>query len=304
MRNGTLATLAVGLLLVVGRAPASAQTPQCLNYAPDPRLEAAAGNPAVTQADALVTGKQVLIPPPPGSEGMYRMEVGPWTTFHMFPSHKLACPVRDYHGQPTPGTLGSGVLVGPNLVLTARHLFDPPVECPDVRFVFGFGKFLPGQWEPDCDDTPCTVSIPPEDVYSCQSVKKGPSGEDWAVVTLDRNVQGRTPLPILRQPPFPPTSTPVTVVGHPNRIPMKVEQVNVIALCASCINAHVINGNSGSMVVDEASGKVLGTISGPHGVLLRGCEDTTDPPCYREWFGNPDAWAFVTPAWQAADYIP
>jgi len=298
MRDGTLAMLAVGLFLVVPARPAVAQ--QCVPYEPDPRLEAQLGTPALTQADALVTLRGVLHPGNGGSDpGTLRMDVYPWTHFHA--SNFLACPARDYHGQLGPGTLGSGVLVGSNLVLTAGHLFDG-VSCADMRFVFGFGNFTPDQWQCASDTDPCTVDVPEQDVYSCQSVVRGV--EDWAVVTLDRPVQGRTPLPILREPPFPPASTPVTVVGHPNRILMKVEYAAVSPLCSNCVDAHILHGSSGSMVVDEASGKVIGVVSTGAYWLKPGCEYDSDPPCYREWFGNPTAFAQLTPAWLAGGSIP
>lgn len=294
MRHRTLATLAVGLFLAVPAVPAVAQ--QCQVYEPDPRVEAQFGNPELTRADALVTLSD-RFHASPNDDGTVRMDVVPWTTFHYF--NLLACPARDYHGQPGPGTLGSGVLVGKNLVLTAGHLFNG-VSCSSMRFVFGFGNFTPDQWQ--CDSYPCRVPVPEADVYSCVSVATGAG--DWAVVTLDRDVQGRDPLPILREASFPPTSTPVTVVGHPNRIVMKVEYAAVSSNCSTCVDAHILHGSSGSMVVDETSGKVIGIVTtGAYG-LLPGCEYDTDPPCYREWFGMPGAHAYVTPAWLAQAHIP
>jgi hypothetical protein len=94
-------------------------------------------------------------------------------------------------------------------------------------------------------------------------------------------------------------------VGHPNRIPMKVEYSNVKAGCPQCVDAHVLNGSSGSMVVDEASGKVIGIVWGTFDGPVPACDAPYEPePFYREWFSNPGAAALVTPAWIAAPHIP
>jgi hypothetical protein len=84
---------------------------------------------------------------------------------------------------------------------------------------------------------------------------------------------------------------------------MKVEYATVSIPSIYWINAHVINGSSGSMVVDEATGKVIGVVSGGHNPLAPGCEFDTEPQCKRERFSAPVNVA-LTPAWQAALHIP
>ena len=314
MSHQTLGALLAGLLFTVPVAPAVAQTPSCLDYMPDPREEAEHGPAVLTQADALVAADWTFLPSP--VPGTVRMVVYPWYAFHG--SGLPACRWRDYHGQPWSG-IGSAMLVGSNRLLTAGHLFlasPHGIPCEHQKYVFGYGNFTPGQWQMTCsqDTDPgnvvCSVTVPENDVYSCKSVirggvEPGTSG-DWAVVTLDRDVPGRTPLRILRDPAqFPPLDTPVTVVGHPNRIPMKVENVTVRSAGPSYgITGHVLPGSSGSMAVDDATGKVIGVVvTGGHGILP-GCPLQTPPRCYREWFDNPSGGAGLTPAWLAKDYIP
>jgi hypothetical protein len=312
MSHRTLGVLLAGLLFAVPVAPAAAQTPSCLAYMPDPRAEAEQGPDALTMADALVTADWSFLPSP--DPGMVRMVVYPWTAFHG--SWVPACRRRDYQGQPWSG-VGSAMLVGSGRLLTAGHLFPPidpnGVPCEHQRYVFGYGNFTPGQWQMTCDQdsTVCWVTVPERDVYSCQSVvlggiEPGTSG-DWAVVTLDRRVWGRTPLRILRDPgQFPPLDTPVTIVGHPNRIPMKVENVTVKNAGPSSYRTtgHVLRGNSGGMAVDDGTGRVIGIVVAGGHRILPGCQPQMPPGCHREWFEDPGAGAWLTPAWLAKDYIP
>jgi hypothetical protein len=307
----THVTLLVGLLIAVPVAPAVAQPPSCINYMPDPRLEAENGPKALTQADALVTADWSFLPSPQPDDGTVRMQVFPWTQFHGV--WLDACRHRDYHGQPWSG-VGSAMLVGKQLLLTAGHLFPPidpgGVPCEHQRYVFGYGNFIPGQWPMTCDASgTCWVNVPASSVYACQSVviggvEPGTSG-DWAVVTLDRSVQGHAALQILRDPAqFPPLDSPVTIVGHPNRIPMKVEHVTVASAGPSYgTTGHVLKGHSGSMAVDAGTGKVVGVVVAGGHQLLPGC-NALPPGCRREWFEDPNAGAWLTPAWLAKDYIP
>jgi V8-like Glu-specific endopeptidase len=311
MRHQTLVTLCIPLLFAASAPPAVSQscTTSCVNYEPDPRDEALAEGSDLTQADVLIIPDWTLLPPL--QQGTVRMQVTSWTYFQGW--GYTACSDRDYHRQPTNG-LGSGVLVGTNLILTAKHLFElgwptpePAVNCPHTRFVFGYGNFLDDQWQMTCSDNlpVCWVTIPETDVYSCYSIAYDPA-QDWAVVTLDRTVQdSRQPLPILRNPPFPPNQTPVTIVGHPNRIPMKVEHVTVTDASQYKVGAHVLTGNSGSMVVNDGTGEVIGIASSWDGsTMIQIKQDCTVDNCHREWFGNPCAGIWLVPAWLASAAIP
>jgi hypothetical protein len=310
MRHRTLGALLAGLVFFIPAAPAVAQTPPCLDYMPDPRAEAGLGPAELTQADALVTADWAFLPSL--DPGILRMQVYPWTEFHG--SWVPACRHRDYHGQPWSG-VGSAILVGYRRLLTAGHLFPPidpnGVPCENQKYVFGYGNFS-GQLQVTCDPSgsPCWVNVPAKDVYECQSVtlggiEPGTSG-DWAVVTLDRGIQGRTPLRILRDPDqFPPLDSPVTIVGHPNRIPMKVENVTVKSAGPSySTTGHVLKGNSGGMAVDDGTLKVIGVVVGGGHLILPGCPPQVPADCRREWFEDPNAVAGLTPAWLAKDFIP
>src|SRR2546428_7118195 len=169
-------TILLCFLFAVSAAPVVSQTPPCISYEPDTREEAqyAPTDPDLPHADLLVVLDGGFLPPL--QTGTVRMKVEPWTYFHYYGYD--ACPDRDYHGQPS-GGLGSAVLVGPGLILTAGHLFTvglppPPNDsCDQFNFVFGYGNFMSGQWPITCDPSDpstCWVTIPAQDVYSCSSV--------------------------------------------------------------------------------------------------------------------------------------
>jgi hypothetical protein len=280
---------------------------ECVSYQTDPRVEADAGDPLLTQADMLITNVTLLEPRP--AEHTYRLKVDPWTVF--YPTFLSACPNRDYNGQATPHAGGSGVLVGQDLVLSVRHLFVTGGEigaCQTyAKFVFGYGNFSPNQWPITCDESInpyCWVTIPEDNVYSCDNVVLGPPDEDWAVVRLDRNVAGGSPLSIRRGTTPPDNGIPVTIVGHPNHIPMKVERHTLFQAANGeyfAYDAHILHNSSGSMAVDEATREVIGIVS--TGTIAIG-QDCQYNDCFREDFSNHSVWAQMTPAYLAAANIP
>src|SRR5687768_4163106 len=101
------------------------QAPSCLDYEPDPRIEPWAIEEELrplVQAEGLVASNGVLQHDPVA--GVWRMDVWPWETIRAgagFPSTASGNPDRDYHFQPQTAA-NSGVLVGADLVLTARHV--------------------------------------------------------------------------------------------------------------------------------------------------------------------------------------
>jgi hypothetical protein len=264
----------------------------------------------MTQADALLTNVSLLEYQP--DEGTYRMTVDPWTFFNENWNHYYpGCSDRDYHGQPTPHAGGSGVLVGQDLVLTVAHLLGSPPSTENchqyMRVVFGYGDFYANQWQMTCASGNCWVTIPAANVYECESavITDAYPSEDWAVVTLDRNVTGVTPLEIRRNSSPPTAHTPISIVGHPNHIPMKVEQGADFREASGVYyadHAHVLLNSSGSMAVDEGTGEVVGVVYYGNGLLMPGCD--ISPTCYREWFTYQNANAEMTPAYLAAAAIP
>ena len=309
MRHRTLVALLAVLALSVWAQPAESQD-GCIPYEPDPRLEPVDPTlSALTEADALIIQAEFLVRPP-GSDS-YRMMVVPWTYLSYSNQSWIACKHRDYHGQPSAGNLGSGVLVGHYRVLTAKHVMNNPapigMSCegsgPRRAFVFGYGNFT-DPWQMTCEGGQCWVTVPEADVYFCNGIHYSPT-YDWAVVDLDRRVTGRNPLPIREQPYAPDPYTDITIVGHPNRIPMKVQHTEIPQGGGYTVRAHVLGGSSGSMAVDDTTGEVVGVLSTGGAFPLEGCQpDPVPAPCYREWFTNPSASATMVAAYLAGAYIP
>jgi V8-like Glu-specific endopeptidase len=306
----------VACLMAIGFAMAVplARAQSCINYQSDPRREAYdGGDPMLTHADMLVVYAWALEPAP---GHVYHLTVAPWVTLY---ETLPACTPRDYHGQPRNPYGGSGVLVGPDLLLTVRHLINSVTACDGLKFIFGYGNFSPNQWQMTCapGSDQCWVTIPQADVYDCADVVLGDgAGDDWAVVRLDRDVAGGTPLEIRRDSTPPAEDTKMTIVGHPNHIPLKWEQGTSFHLDSSgsgdlytVQGAHVLQQSSGSMAVDEDTKEVIGIVYHGHYDVGPGCQDQNPPPdpCYREDLasevGDPEL-ALLTPAYLAKDHIP
>ena len=112
-------------------------------------------------------------------------------------------------------------------------------------------------------------------------------------------------MPIKRSAtPLP--DTHVTIVGHPNSIPMKVERVQLPSPGPTgnyFSTGHVLFHSSGSMVIDEVTGEVIGTVrSGGHLVGVA-CDPPPDTICHREDFAGASGVEAV-PSYLAAGYIP
>jgi len=316
MSHRTLAAFLVASVFSVCAPPAGAQG-QCVSYQVDPRLEPfeiPENQVDWTIADALIVFSQHLTLQDDGTT--YKMRVLPWTNITNFGP---GCSNRDYHGQPGELAIGSGVLVGRDRILTQQHVMWVADNCTGVplcditSFVFGFGNYSQ-EWHATCDDpndpSNCWVLVNASDVYTCKKQWDGctndPIGE-WAVVQLDREVPDRTPLPIQRSD-GPPPHLDLTVVGHPNRIPMKVESVQLLYSSPGeyGINGHLLFGNSGSMVIDDITGNVIGTVYGYNAfhTIALACDPPPDSSaCYREDFVSTGSF-IVTPAYLAEGYIP
>ena len=175
-------------------------------------------------------------------------------------------------------------LVGPDLLLTAGHCVDSETQCKQNTWIFDYVKG--------------TTEIKKENMYSCKKiidrklVTSEDSVKDYALIQLDRAVEGRTPLrpritgKVKRK-------TPIVVIGHPVGLPMKIADgaevgrlrfrdiLRPFRAFKKSLNYFIANtdtymGNSGSPVLNENTGLV-------EGILIQGKKDFyyTSEDCLR-----------------------
>lgn len=189
------------------------------------------------------------------------------------------CPEEKFREQPI-GAFCSGALVGPDLIMTAGHCIKTDAQCKDTKFVFGYNLGREG--------AEATTALPAGNVYGCAKVVKrflggepgsdNPAGQnlgaDYALVQLDRKVDGRKPLAINRGTKLK-NGDGIFVVGHPVGLPLKladaarVRDFSKVGYFAADLDTF--GGNSGSPVFNTKTKKI-------EGILVRGDEDFIDSP--------------------------
>lgn len=172
------------------------------------------------------------------------------------------CPEEPYSGQPCAGFC-SGFLVAPDVIATAGHCVDDDTgPCIlDSAAVFGFAMV---------DAEHAVTEVPAADVYFCTEVigARNDSRTDWALVRLDRDVTGHSPLS-LRRRGMVMLGAPMLAIGHPVGLPRKYAlagtvQANDPTLSYFETNLDTYHGNSGSAVLHAETLEVEGIlVSGP-----------------------------------------
>jgi hypothetical protein len=173
----------------------------------------------------------------PGVEGSASLVTTPLTQYTSGSATSNLCPTQPFRGQPQ-AAFCTGVLVTPNVVATsASCLEQAQTVCPcsaqgktpcdglftgtqpGVRAVFGFDMSEAGK--------PRT-SFVAQDVYKPKRIIKQASsaGFSWALIELDRNVTGRTAMPLQQGKTA--SGQDVLVLGHSLGLPTKVTPTKVL----------------------------------------------------------------------------
>lgn len=169
-------------------------------------------------------------------------------------AHDLCADVR-YRDQIEPGTC-SGTLLDQSHLITAGHCVAAVEDCDGVTYPWIFGFYY--------ESAGALRTLRADDVYYCVDtvVWRNDDLADYAVLELDRPVVGHTPVSARRAAGQVPVGTAITMIGHPNGIPMKVTGgATVLEVSGIDLHAEIdaFFGNSGSGVFDP-SGELVGML--------------------------------------------
>ena len=153
----------------------------------------------------------------------------------------------------------TGFLIADDVLVTAQHCL-PAEECSDDHvWVFNFQRAAAEHH-----------FVRQEDIFTCAKVlkqeKNQRQGTDWAVVALDRPTVEHQPF-LYRQSGKAEDGLEVITFGYPSGLPLKVAWHGQIKNNSGkgyfTASIDAFSGNSGSPVVDPATGMV-------EGLLVRG----------------------------------
>ncbi len=154
----------------------------------------------------------------------------------------------------------TGFLVGEDILVTAGHCMTAG-DCENNMWVFGF------------EDT--STSFSKSQVYKCKEVIDQAAdysllgfADDFAVIRLDRKVEGRTPLKFRTSGKIK-RGQEIAVIGHPSGLPLKIaDDASVKSTFGATFKADLdtYGGNSGSPVFNAKTYEV-------EGILIQGKQD-------------------------------
>lgn len=151
---------------------------------------------------------------------------------------------------------GTAFLVGKQLVLTAAHCICGKVEAASVRVIFGF-QTLPSR------DIQKVFEF--KDVYRIETFWRPhcTHNNDWALLRLDREVEGRNPLSLNTSQKVA-LDTPLYMLGHPYGLPLKLtlggKVQGMLPPHVFDANLDAFPGNSGSPVFAHDTGSWIGML--------------------------------------------
>lgn len=157
-------------------------------------------------------------------------------------------------------------LIAPNIAVTAGHCMNTVEDCKKKKFVQNYAVTASNEMKE-------AFIVYSENVATCTQIiareKNQATGLDYAILKLDKSLEAdhyfkmRTEGALL-------DGANLTVIGYPSGLPLKYTQNSIVRDNTNDVffqmNADTFGGNSGSPVVDEATGLV-------EGILVRGERD-------------------------------
>jgi hypothetical protein len=255
--------LLTGIILISLNAFAEISSPTGV-YGPDNRTEVylsstvhqklAASTAAMIPKILMPGPTNTLVRLPPFSDDLMKKYGAPAcleTRFTFQKSHSLC----------------SGSLIAPDLILTAGHCIVE-TACADNNWVFNYYYGSNGMMNLKVED---------KDVYSCKKIIAfglNIKDEDYAIIQLDRKVEGRIPLDYRSSGKISTTDTLLTI-GTPSGLPIKVTTDGKVRSNDPknffITTLDTFSGNSGSPVFNASTNAI-------EGILVRGDEDYVVDP--------------------------
>lgn len=193
-----------------------------------------------------------------------REDDGTYSLFTMsLKDNRGLCDDEPFGNQPIAASC-SGTLIDDDLVLTAGHCIDATSPCESYDYVFDY----------HLRDANTLETIEDEDVYSCQRLflDRDPAGgdqtPDFAVIQLDRPVEGARSAVSFRTGSSPARSEAITMIGFGSGLPAKIDDGASVADAREArndnfyvANLDAFGGHSGSATFD-ADGLLAGMLLG------------------------------------------
>lgn len=201
------------------------------------------------------------------------------------------CEGQKFSEQPS-AAFCSGFLVSSDLIVTAGHCIRDLSECQDTQFVFDFAKSEVEQVE---------YVIKKESVYTCKEiVARSVGDDDFAVIRLNKHVEGRTPINIRRAGSVS-VGDGLMIIGHPMGLPSKITEGGAVMSSGNKITASVdaFAANSGSVILNMQTGDAEGLLVAGETdfVFQNGCR--VEYHCTSDCRGE-----VITPINKLSQYIP
>lgn len=162
------------------------------------------------------------------------------------------CEDEQFGGQPVAASC-SGTLIGDDLVLTAGHCISASTPCTTFKYVFDYHYDAPGT----------LAVIGEQDIYSCSRVLLDLDSQgsdltpDFAVVQLDRPVEGRRRPATFRADAPLARGDAVAMIGFGSGLPAKIDAGASVAAPSTMerdffvVNLDAFEGHSGSAIFDS-----------------------------------------------------